>query len=129
LLETGHHVRALVRNWMPGPDSLRDLGAEIVVADMLDINRCAAAMQGCSVVYFTMSISSNFLEAATTVASLQEPRVRPSSSVTDDLVADERDGDHKQSANEAGVAREQMLRWSGCRCLPAVRPLFDGMFW
>lgn len=31
-------------------DMLRDLGAEVVIADMLDIVAVSAAMQGCSVV-------------------------------------------------------------------------------
>ena len=49
-------------------DSLRDLGAEIVVADMLDLIAVRAAMQDRSLVFFTMSISLNYLEAATNVA-------------------------------------------------------------
>ena len=36
LLEQGHHVRAMVRKLDARADSLRDLGAEIVVADLLD---------------------------------------------------------------------------------------------
>ena len=38
-------------------DSLREMGAEVVVADMLDIIAVRAAMRGCPVVHFTMSIS------------------------------------------------------------------------
>jgi hypothetical protein len=44
------------------------MGAEVVVADMLDIVAVRAAMRGCSVVYFTMSVSPNYLEAAANVA-------------------------------------------------------------
>ena len=44
------------------------MGADVVVADMLDIIAVRAAMQGCSVVYFTMSISPTYLEAAANVA-------------------------------------------------------------
>jgi hypothetical protein len=50
-------------------DTLRDMGADVVVADMLDIIAVRAGMQGCSVVYFTMSISPNYLEAAANVAA------------------------------------------------------------
>src|SRR5258708_5921561 len=67
LLEQGHHVRAMVRKLDARADALRDLGAEVVVADMLDIVAVRAAMRGCSVVYFTISVSANFLEAATNV--------------------------------------------------------------
>src|SRR5215467_8170108 len=68
LLEQSHRVRAMVRKLDSRADTLRDTGAEIVIADMLDIIAVRAAMQGCSVVYFTMSISPSYLEAATNVA-------------------------------------------------------------
>src|SRR5882672_11435358 len=68
LLEQGHRVRAMVRKLDARADTLRDMGAEVVVADMLDIIAVRAAMQGCSVVYFTMSISPTCLEAAANVA-------------------------------------------------------------
>ena len=68
LLEGGHRVRAMVRTPDARADTLRDMGAEVVVADMLDIIGVRAAMQGCSVMYFTMSISPNYLEAAANVA-------------------------------------------------------------
>ena len=68
LLEQGHRVRAMVRKLEARADMLRDVGAEVAVADMLDIIAVRAAMQGCSVVYFTMSISPTYLEAAANVA-------------------------------------------------------------
>ena len=68
LLEQGHRVRAMVRKLDARADALRDLGAEVVVADMLDIVAVRAAMRGCSVVYLTMSVSPNYVEAAANVA-------------------------------------------------------------
>src|SRR4030095_14078166 len=68
LREQGHRVRGMVRTLDARADALRDMGAEVVVADMLDIIAVRAAMQGCSVVYFTMSISTDSREAAATVA-------------------------------------------------------------
>lgn len=68
LLEQGHRVRAMVRKPDARADALRDLGAEVVVADMLDIVAVRTAMRGCAVVYFTMSVSPNYLEAAANVA-------------------------------------------------------------
>ncbi|HTO48234.1 MAG TPA: NAD(P)H-binding protein [Burkholderiales bacterium] len=47
LLEQGHRVRAMVRTLEPRADRLRDLGAEVVVADMLDIVGVRAAMRAC----------------------------------------------------------------------------------
>src|SRR6516225_4978101 len=69
LLEQGRRVRAMVRKLDARADALRDTGAEVVVADMLDIIAVREAMQGCSVVYFTMSISPSFLEATVNVAA------------------------------------------------------------
>jgi uncharacterized protein YbjT (DUF2867 family) len=68
LLKQGRRVRAMVRKLDTRADALRDLGAEVVVADMLDIIGVRAAMKGCSAVYFTMSISPTYLEAAANVA-------------------------------------------------------------
>src|SRR5215468_8742163 len=68
LLKQGHCVRAMVRKLDTRADALRNMGAEVVVADMLDIVAVRSAMQGCSAMYFTMSISPNYLEASTNVA-------------------------------------------------------------
>jgi len=68
LLEQRHRVRALVRKLDARADALRHMGAEVVAADMLDIVAVRAAMQGCSSVYFTMSVSADYLEAAANVA-------------------------------------------------------------
>jgi len=46
LLEQGHRVRAMVRKPDTRAEALRDLGAEVVVADMLDIVAVRSAMQG-----------------------------------------------------------------------------------
>jgi uncharacterized protein YbjT (DUF2867 family) len=50
LVEQGHRVRAMVRKLDAGADTLRDMGAEVVVAHMLDIIAVRAAMHGCSMV-------------------------------------------------------------------------------
>ena len=131
LLEQGHHVRAMVRKLDARADSLRDLGAEIVVADMLDIIAVRAAMQGCSVVYFTMSISSNFLEAATNVAvTAKSLGVRAFVNLSQMTVSQMSETETTSSPQQKQEwLAEQMLRWSG---LPVVylRPtaFFDGMF-
>jgi NAD(P)-dependent dehydrogenase (short-subunit alcohol dehydrogenase family) len=48
LLEQGHRVRAMVRKLDARSDTLRNRGAEVVVADMLDVIAVRVAMQGCS---------------------------------------------------------------------------------
>jgi len=57
LLKQGHRVRAMVRKRDARADALRDLGAEVVVADMLDIVAVRAAMQGCSERVLKMAVS------------------------------------------------------------------------
>ena len=131
LLEQGHQVRAMVRKLDVRSDRLRDMGAEIVVADMLDIIAVRAAMQGCSVVYFTMSISSNFLEAATNVAVTGKSLgVRAFVNLSQMTVSQMSETETTSSPQQKQHwLAEQMLRWSG---LPVVylRPtaFFDGMF-
>ena len=131
LLEQGHRVRALVRKLDARADKLRNVGAEVAVADMLDIVAVRAAMQGCSVVYFTMSISANYLEAATNVAvtakSLGVEAFVNLAQMTLSQMSETATTASPQQKQE--WLAEQMLRWSG---LPVVylRPtaFFDGMF-
>jgi len=131
LLEQGHRARALVRRLDARANTLRDMGAEIVVADMLDIIAVRAAMEGCSSVYFTMSISPNYLEAATNVAvtakSLGVKAFVSLSQMTLSQMSETETTSSPQQKQE--WLAEQMLRWSG---VPVVylRPtaFFDGMF-
>jgi uncharacterized protein YbjT (DUF2867 family) len=131
LLEQGHRVRAMVRKLDARADRLRDMGAEVVVADMLDIIAVRAAMQGCSEVYFTMSISPSFLEAAANVAvtakSLGVKAFVSLSQMTLSQMSETKTTSSPQQRQE--WLAEQMLRWSG---LPVIylRPtaFFDGMF-
>jgi uncharacterized protein YbjT (DUF2867 family) len=131
LVEQGHRVRAMVRKLDARADALRDMGAEVVVADMLDIVAVRAAMQGCSVVYFTMSVSPNYLEAATNVAvtarSLGVKAFVSMSQMTLSQMSETETTSSPQQKQE--WLAQQMLRWSG---LPVVylRPtaFFDGMF-
>ena len=131
LLEQGHHVRAMVRKLDARADELRDMGAEVVVADMLDIISVRAAMQGCSVLYFTMSISPNYLEAAANVAvAAKSLAVKAFVNLSQMTVSQMSETETTSSPQQKQHwLAEQMLRWSG---LPVVylRPtaFFDGMF-
>jgi uncharacterized protein YbjT (DUF2867 family) len=131
LLEQGHRVRAMVRTLDARADKLRELGAEIVVADMLDIVALRAAMEGCAVVYFTMSVSPHYLEAAANVVatakSLGVKALVTLSQMTVSQMSERETTDSPQQKQH--WLAEQMLRWSG---LPVVclRPtaFFDGLF-
>jgi len=119
LLEQGHCIRAMVRKLDARADALRDLGAEVVVADMLDIVAVRAAMRGCSVVYFTMSVSPNYLEAAANVAvtakSLGVKAFVNLSQMTLSQMSETETTSSPQQKQE--WLAQQMLRWSG---LPVV---------
>ena len=119
LLEKGHRVRAMVRKRDTRSDALHDMGAEVVVADMLDIVAVRAAMQGCSVLYFTMSVSPNYLEAATNVAvtgkSLGVKAFVSLAQMTLSQMSETETTSSPQQKQE--WLAQQMLRWSG---LPVV---------
>lgn len=131
LLEQGHRVRAMVRKLDARADALRDMGAEIAVGDMLDIIAVRAAMQGCSVVYFTMSISPNYLEASTNVAvAAKSLGVKAFVNLSQMTVSQMSETETTSSPQQKQHwLAEQILRWSG---LPVVylRPtaFFDSMF-
>ncbi|MQY21597.1 NmrA family NAD(P)-binding protein [Nocardia macrotermitis] len=69
LLEQGQHVRALVHRADDRSDRLAAAGAEIVVADLLDIDAVSAAAAGMDAAYLTYPIAPGLLEA--TAALLQ----------------------------------------------------------
>jgi uncharacterized protein YbjT (DUF2867 family) len=121
----------MVRKLDARADTLRDLGAEVVVADMLDIIAVRAAMQGCSAAFFTMSISPTYLEAAANVAVTAKSLgvkafVNLAQMTLSQMSETQTTGSPEQKQEWLA---EQMLRWSG---LPVVylRPtaFFDGIF-
>jgi len=117
LLEQGHRVRAMVRKLDSRADALRELGG--VVADMLDIVAVRSAMVGCSVVYFTMSVSPNYLEAAANVAvtakSLGVKAFVSLSQMTLSQMSETETTSSPQQKQE--WLAQQMFQWSG---LPMV---------
>jgi uncharacterized protein YbjT (DUF2867 family) len=131
LLEKGQRVRAMVRTLDARADKLRHAGAEVAVADLLDIIATRAAMQGCSVVYFTMSISPSYLEAATNLAvTAKSLGVKAFVSLAQMTLSQMSETETTSSPEQKQEwLAQQMLHWSG---LPVVylRPtaFFDGMF-
>jgi uncharacterized protein YbjT (DUF2867 family) len=66
----GHRVRALVRREDERAEGLRQLGAEVVQGDLTDLASVHRAIEGCARIYFGMSISAGYLEAAVNVAAV-----------------------------------------------------------
>src|SRR5688500_11402135 len=63
LFKQGKSVRAMVRNEDQRAQALRDMGAEVVVGDLLDLDSMHRAIAGCEVMYFGMSVSDTYLAA------------------------------------------------------------------
>ena len=70
LLDRGLTVRAMVRREDDRAVALRDAGAEVVVGDLLEPADVHRVLQGCQSVYFGMSVSAGYLEAAVTMATV-----------------------------------------------------------
>ena len=70
LLKQGRAVRAMVRTDDERAQALRDLGAEVVVGDLLDLDSMNRAIAGCETMYFSMSVSDTYLTATVNTAAV-----------------------------------------------------------
>src|SRR6202158_2511551 len=70
LLKQGNAVRAMVRTEDERAQALRDMGAEVVVGDLLDLDSMHRAIAGCETMYFGMSISADYLAATVNTAAV-----------------------------------------------------------
>jgi uncharacterized protein YbjT (DUF2867 family) len=70
LLKQGKTVRAMVRHEDERSQALRDVGAEVVVGDLLDLDSMHRVIAGCETMYFGMSISDAYLAATVNTAAV-----------------------------------------------------------
>jgi uncharacterized protein YbjT (DUF2867 family) len=56
LLKQGKAVRAMVQNEDERAQALRDMGAEVVVGDLLDLDSMHTVIADCDTMYFGMSV-------------------------------------------------------------------------
>jgi hypothetical protein len=63
LLRRGKAVRAMVRNEDERAQALRDMGAKVVVGNLLDLDSMHEVIDGCETMYFGMSVSADYLAA------------------------------------------------------------------
>src|SRR6202521_3625229 len=70
LFDRGFPVRAMVRREDERAASLRAAGAQVVVGDLLEPGDVYRVVSGCGRVYFGMSVSAAYLEAAVTMAAV-----------------------------------------------------------
>jgi uncharacterized protein YbjT (DUF2867 family) len=70
LLNRGNAVRAMVRTEDERAQALRELGAEVVVGDPLDLDSMHRVIAGCETMYFGMSVSDAYLAATVNTAAV-----------------------------------------------------------
>src|SRR5258706_16484486 len=70
LLKHGKAVRAMVRKEDERAQALRDMGAEVVVGDLLDLDSMHRSIAGCETMYFSMSVSDAYLAATVNTAAV-----------------------------------------------------------
>ena len=131
LLKRDKAVRALVRTEDERAQALRNMGAEVVVGDLLDLDSMHKAIAGCETMYFGMSISDAYLAATVNTAAVAKyHRVKAFINMSQMTVS-------QMSVTETTASpqhklqwlSEQALNWSG---LPVVhvRPtvFLEGFF-
>ncbi len=91
LSKQGKAVRAMVRTEDERARALRDMGAEVVAGDLLDLESMHRAIAGCETMYFAMSVSDDYLAATVNVAAVAKHHGVKAfiNSVADDACADE----------------------------------------
>ena len=131
LLKQGKSVRAMVRSEDQRAQALRDLGAEVVVGDLLDLDSMHRAITGCDAMYFGMSVSDTYLAATVNAAAVAKHHgvkafINMSQMTVAQMSITETTASPQQKLQWLA---EQALNWSG---LPVVhvRPtvLLEGFF-
>jgi len=131
LLDRGFPVRAMVHREDDRAAALRAAGAEVVVGDLLEPADVYRVLNGCSRVYFGMSVSSGYLEASVIMAAVaREVGVNALVNMSQMTVSQMSIQNTTRSPQQRQHwLSEQALAWSG---LPVVtiRPtvLWEGFF-
>lgn len=131
LLKQDLPVRAMVRSEDERAQSLRDIGAEVVAGDLLDLADMHRAIAGCERMYFGMSVSDTYLAATVNAAAVAKHHgvkafVNMSQMTLQQMSVTETTSSPQHKLHWLA---EQALNWSG---LPVVhvRPtvLLEGFF-
>ena len=123
LLERGLSVRAMVHREDDRAASLRAAGAEVVVGDLLEPADVYRIVSGCPRVYFGMSVSAGYLEAALTMAAVAREvgvsvLVNMSQMTVSQMSIQNTTPSHQQRQH---WLTEQVLLWSGLPVI-TIRP-------
>jgi uncharacterized protein YbjT (DUF2867 family) len=123
LLERGLLVRAMVHREDDRASALRATGAEVVCGDLLEPADVYRAVSGCRRVYFGMSVSAGYLEAALTMAAVAREvgvsvLVNMSQMTVSQMSIQNTTSSHQQRQH---WLTEQVLSWSGVPVV-TIRP-------
>jgi uncharacterized protein YbjT (DUF2867 family) len=120
LLHDGEPVRAMVHRDDERADQLRSLGAEVVVGDLTRACDISVAMQGASRMFFSMSVSADYLLATAEVCAVALERgqldaiVNMSQMTVSQMTLTSTGESHHQRLHWLA---EHVLNWSG---LPVI---------
>lgn len=119
LRKQGKAVRAMVRKEDERAQTLRELGADVVAGDLLDLDSMHRAIAGCEAMYFGMSVSDDYLEASVNVAAVAKHHgvkafINMSQMTVSQMSITETTASPQQKLHWLA---EQALNWSG---LPVV---------
>ena len=122
LLERGFSVRAMVRREDERAASLRAAGAQVVIGDLLEPGDVYRAISGCGRVYFGMSVSAGYLEAALTMAAVaREAGVNALINMSQMTVSEMSIQNTPSHQQRQHWLSEQALAWSGVPVV-TIRP-------
>lgn len=116
LRERSVPVRALVHHDDERAEALRGRGTEVVVGDLTHPDDVAGALDGCRRMFFSMSVSPAYLEAAATVTTVAraagalDTLVAMSQMTVSQMTAVSTEESHQQRLHWLS---EQVLDWSG----------------
>src|SRR5215469_10288063 len=111
LLDRRLPVRAMVRTEDDRAAALRAAGAEVVVGDLLEPPDVYRIVSGCQRVYFGMSVSAGYLEAAVTMAAVaREVGVSALVNISQMTVS-------QMSVQNTTPSRQQRQHWLGEQAL------------
>lgn len=123
LCAKGIPVRAMVRRFDDRSEALAKFGAEVVKGDLTDLKDVNRVIEGCRRLYFGMSVSPTYLEAAVNVAAIAKHHglelfLNMSQMTVSQMSVTETTSSSQQKMHWLA---EQVLNWSGLPCVH-VRP-------
>ena len=109
-LELGLRVRAMVHKTDARSEALEELGAEVVIGDLLEIDAIRAAMEGVDAAYFVWPVAPGLLEATVNFAQAAKE-----AGVETIINLSQRSANRDSASNSCrdSFIAEQVFNWSG----------------